>query len=87
MDNTSVKKVCCFCGKAMEKYRDFHNPYPLRDSNMDCCDECNRAYVIPARRTIAAWNKQEQEAFEKRVKQMDLAKIREVLAQGAKAPK
>lgn len=39
---------CCICGKEFEGYG--NNPYPLADGeDKRCCDECNWAYVIPAR--------------------------------------
>lgn len=81
MDKTSSRECCCFCGKTMDKSRDFHNPYPLREGNLDCCNECNGSYVIPARRTLFTLSKQEQEDFLVYVKQMDPAEIRKALDQ------
>lgn len=38
---------CCICGKDIDD--DFgNNPIPIRVRGK-CCDECNIAYVIPAR--------------------------------------
>ena len=40
--------VCNICGKPIVGYG--NNPYPICDTDEErCCDECNNAYVIPAR--------------------------------------
>ncbi len=40
--------VCNICGKPIVGYG--NNPYPICDTDEErCCDECNDAYVIPAR--------------------------------------
>lgn len=41
--------TCCLCGKEFEGYG--NNADPVADGI--CCDECNRAKVVPAR--VAAW--------------------------------
>ena len=41
-------KICCICGAPIEDFG--NNPYPcVTDEGARCCDECNYAYVIPAR--------------------------------------
>lgn len=40
------KKVCVLCGGSFEGHG--NNPAPLKD-NGECCDECNKRKVIPAR--------------------------------------
>ena len=40
--------ICVICGKHFVGYG--NNPSPINDKpNRRCCDECNWAYVIPAR--------------------------------------
>ena len=44
---TSSKKfICCICGEESEGYG--NNPEPVRKTGQ-CCDACNRKFVIPAR--------------------------------------
>jgi hypothetical protein len=38
--------ICCICGEESEGYG--NNPDPVRSSG-ECCDACNRKFVIPAR--------------------------------------
>ena len=38
--------ICCICGEESEGYG--NNPDPIRSSG-ECCDACNRKFVIPAR--------------------------------------
>ena len=38
--------ICCICGEESEGYG--NNPGPVRSSG-ECCDACNRKFVIPAR--------------------------------------
>lgn len=40
------KKVCVLCGESFKGHG--NNPAPLKDSG-ECCDECNKRKVIPAR--------------------------------------
>ena len=39
---------CCLCGKEAGKWGNSIWPISINEDNR-CCDECNRAYVIPAR--------------------------------------
>ena len=39
---------CCLCGKEAGKWGNSIWPISVNEDNR-CCDECNRAYVIPAR--------------------------------------
>lgn len=47
---------CCLCGKVIKPnafgWAGGNNPWPLKDSGQ-CCDDCNREKVIPARLQIA----------------------------------
>lgn len=41
-------KTCCICGKEFKGWG--NNPYPVnKDEDARCCDDCNSAFVIPAR--------------------------------------
>lgn len=42
-----LKMKCCICGKSFKGAG--NNPDPIRKDGSRCCDECNMAYVIPAR--------------------------------------
>ena len=47
-DIKGMKRVCCICGKEFYGYG--NNPEPVKSSSEGkCCDDCNEAYVIPAR--------------------------------------
>lgn len=47
IEATSSKKfICCICGEESEGYG--NNPEPVRKTGQ-CCDACNRKFVIPAR--------------------------------------
>jgi hypothetical protein len=47
MNKEPQEKICCLCG---HEYVGFgHNPEPLRDAPLRCCDECNSSKVIPER--------------------------------------
>lgn len=40
-----MKKTCCICGEEFDGYG--NNAWPVCDG--ECCDDCNRDEVIPAR--------------------------------------
>jgi len=40
-------KVCVLCGEPFSESG--NNPWPLADSDGDCCNWCNSSRVIPAR--------------------------------------
>lgn len=44
-----VKFVCCICGKPSVGYP--NNPEPVKKmfDTAGCCNDCNNAFVIPAR--------------------------------------
>lgn len=46
MNTHEVEKVCCICGQLFIGWG--NNPWPVRNGG-ECCDECNREQVIPAR--------------------------------------
>lgn len=43
----SKKIECCICGTRI-KDRDSNNPRPVKYEGR-CCDECNKAFVLPMR--------------------------------------
>ena len=44
------KKSCCFCGVALEDFKDQNSPFPANeDPDAVCCDKCNMEIVVPAR--------------------------------------
>lgn len=49
---------CCICKKEVDEYG--NNPYPLcqfnNPNNEKCCDDCNLAFVVPARTTLIKSN-------------------------------
>ena len=45
-DAPEEEKVCCLCGKKLERWG--NDPWPLAEDG-ECCDECNYKKVIPAR--------------------------------------
>ena len=57
MYNDGLKK-CCICGKEFVGWG--NNPYPVnKDEDARCCDDCNSAFVIPARIAELSKNKGE----------------------------
>jgi hypothetical protein len=54
---------CSLCGREWSGYG--NNPEPLAQFEERCCDDCNDAYVIPARRLIIAAETPEQRATAK----------------------
>jgi len=36
-------KTCCLCGKTFEGWG--NNPWPLKTTDEQCCDECNKKVV------------------------------------------
>lgn len=40
-------QICCICGKEFTGYG--HSPYPVRQEDLECCDECNTRVVLPKR--------------------------------------
>jgi hypothetical protein len=51
---------CSLCGH--ESFGYGNNPEPLAQFEERCCDDCNSAYVIPARMLIIAAENPEQRA-------------------------
>ena len=43
---THNKKICCICGKPFKEWG--NNPWPVKQEGQ-CCNECNRNVVLPAR--------------------------------------
>ena len=43
------KHICCICHKEFTGYGNNPAPYPTKDINDRCCDECNDKVVIHAR--------------------------------------
>lgn len=48
MEGNKPEFDCCICGKHIQG--EFgNNPWPIYEMSLECCDECNRNVVIPAR--------------------------------------
>ena len=43
------KFKCCLCGNEVEGYGNDPSPIQTENENVECCDECNLAKVVPAR--------------------------------------
>lgn len=46
MSKDQKRTVCCICGREFTGWG--NNPWPVKEDG-ECCDECNRTKVIPAR--------------------------------------
>ncbi len=68
---------CCICSKKVWSY---HNPEPVRDGTLDCCDECNRL-VIKAREKFLTLPREEYAAYASQLQRMTYDELTAALAQ------
>jgi len=73
-------ELCCLCGRAFVGWG--NNPYPCAEKG-DCCNDCNRDKVVPARLSVIKFSKKTKEfqeqfpvAYERMVKMDEKEKKR-----------
>ena len=44
-------QTCCICGKEFTGYG--HSPYPVKETDAECCNECNARVVLPKRAELS----------------------------------
>ena len=44
-------QTCCICGKEFTGYG--HSPYPVKETDAECCNDCNARVVLPKRAELS----------------------------------